>query len=151
MRALLAHRPRDLTGARHRGAVQPLHRRAVGGRRRTGGRVIPEDATLPATTDPGEPRPLVSPLEVIAIGTIIAVDQITKFLVRSAIPLYSKQVIIPNLLDITHVQNTGAAFGVMNAADFPYKSAVMIGIAALAAPVFCTCVMSSRFGMMTCL
>jgi signal peptidase II len=94
--------------------------------------VIPEDATLPATTDPGEPRPLVSPLEVIAIGTIIAVDQITKFLVRSAIPLYSKQVIIPNLLDITHVQNTGAAFGVMNAADFPYKSAVMIGIAALA-------------------
>ena len=38
-------------------------------------------------------------------------------------------VIIPNLLDVTHVQNTGAAFGLLNAADFPYKSAVMIGIA----------------------
>jgi len=94
--------------------------------------VIAGDATPSATGDPGELRPLVSPLEVIAIGTIVAVDQITKFLVRSTIPLYSKQVIIPNLLDITHVQNTGAAFGVMNAADFPYKSAVMIGIAALA-------------------
>jgi len=30
------------------------------------------------------------------------------------------------------VQNTGAAFGVLNAAEFPYKSAVMIGIATLA-------------------
>jgi len=74
-------------------------------------------------------NPLISPLEVIAIGTIVVVDQITKFVVRSTIPLYAKHVIIPNLLDVTHVQNTGAAFGLLNAADFPYKSAVMIGIA----------------------
>jgi signal peptidase II len=78
------------------------------------------------------PTPLISPLEVIAIGTIVVVDQITKFVVRSTIPLYAKHVIIPNLLDVTHVQNTGAAFGLLNAADFPYKSAVMIGIATLA-------------------
>ena len=37
-----------------------------------------------------------------------------------------------NLLDVTHVQNTGAAFGLLNAAEFPYKSAVMMGIATLA-------------------
>jgi signal peptidase II len=79
-----------------------------------------------------EHRSLVSPLEIIGIGTIVVVDQITKFVVKSAIPLYSKHVIIPNLLDFTHVQNTGAAFGLLNAADFPYKSAVMIGIATLA-------------------
>jgi signal peptidase II len=36
------------------------------------------------------------------------------------------------LLDFTHVQNTGAAFGLLNAADFPYKSVVMIVIAAVA-------------------
>ena len=53
----------------------------------------------------------------------------SKFMVKATIPLYSKHVIIPNLLDFTHVQNTGAAFGLLNAADFPYKSAVMIGIA----------------------
>ena len=47
-------------------------------------------------------------------------------------PLYAKKSSIPNLLDVTHVQNTGAAFGLLNAADFPYKSAVMIGIATLA-------------------
>jgi signal peptidase II len=78
------------------------------------------------------PTPLISPLEVIAIGTIVVVDQITKFVVRSMIPLYEKHVVIPNLLDVTHVQNTGAAFGLLNAANFPYKSAVMIGIATLA-------------------
>jgi signal peptidase II len=100
--------------------------------------VIPEDpAPVPETAPaprviPVERGPLVSPLEVIAIGTIVVVDQITKFIVRSTIPLYAKHVVIPNLLDVTHVQNTGAAFGLLNAADFPYKSAVMIGIAALA-------------------
>jgi signal peptidase II len=76
--------------------------------------------------------PLMRPAELIAIGSIVAIDQATKFLVRSSIPLYSKKVIIPRLLDFTHVQNTGAAFGVLNAAEFPYKSALMIGIAAMA-------------------
>ena len=106
--------------------------------------MIPEDAPAPNTVDgPSEatpvpdpiavaPRPLISPLEVIGIGTIVVVDQITKFVVKQTIPLYDKHVVIPNLLDVTHVQNTGAAFGLLNAADFPYKSAVMIGIATLA-------------------
>jgi signal peptidase II len=78
------------------------------------------------------PAPLVRPLELLAIGTIVVVDQLTKFMVKATIPLYAKHSIIPNLLDFTHVQNTGAAFGLLNAADFPYKSAVMIGIATLA-------------------
>jgi signal peptidase II len=99
--------------------------------------VIPEDTPAVETTpvpDPiaVEPRPLISPLEVIGIGTIVVVDQITKFAVKATIPLYEKVVVIPNLLDLTHVQNSGAAFGLLNAADFPYKSAVMIGIATLA-------------------
>ena len=75
---------------------------------------------------------IVRPVEIAAIGLIIAVDQITKMFVRSAIPLYSKRTIIPHVLDFTHVQNTGAAFGLMNAADFPFKSAIMIAIATLA-------------------
>ena len=103
--------------------------------------MIPTDATpepvpdqpdlmkAPAATVTG---PLVRPLEVAAIGTIVAVDQLSKFLVRSTIPLYAKRVIIPSLLDFTHVQNTGAAFGLLNAADFPFKTALMIAIATLA-------------------
>lgn len=79
-----------------------------------------------------EPGPVVRPVEIAAIAGIIIVDQFTKFVVRTTLPLYAKKVIIPDFLDVTHVQNTGAAFGLLNAADFPYKSAVMIAIATLA-------------------
>lgn len=91
-------------------------------------RVTPAPGDIPAPA----PVPLVRPLEVAAIGTIVVIDQLSKFMVKATIPLYAKVSVIPNLLDFTHVQNTGAAFGLLNAADFPYKSAVMIGIAALA-------------------
>ena len=91
----------------------------------------PSADRAPALELPQRP-PLMRPGELIAIGTIVAVDQLTKVVVRSTIPLYTKRIIIPELLDFTHVQNTGAAFGVLNAANFPYKSALMIGIATLA-------------------
>jgi signal peptidase II len=94
--------------------------------------VIPPADDRGPTLELPQRQPLLQPAELIAIGSIVAVDQLTKFLVRSTIPLYAKRTVIPRLLDLTHVQNTGAAFGVLNAADFPFKSAVMIGIAALA-------------------
>ena len=76
--------------------------------------------------------PIVTALELAIIAGVVAVDQISKLLVKRLLPLHESHSIIPNLLDFTHVQNTGAAFGLMNAADFPYKSAVMIVIAAVA-------------------
>ena len=94
---------------------------------------VPEDhEPTPAPPPAADPGPLVRPHELGLIGTIVVVDQLTKFLVRATIPLYAKRVIIPDFLDVTHVQNTGAAFGLLNAADFPFKSALMIGIATLA-------------------
>ena len=72
------------------------------------------------------------PLEILAIAAVLAVDQLTKIIIRHTLPLHDSRNIIPGLLDLTHVQNTGAAFGLLNAADFPYKPAVMIGIAAIA-------------------
>lgn len=92
----------------------------------------PDSPRDPLTTHYHAPVPLIRPLELVVVGTIVVVDQLTKFLVKATIPLYSKKAIIPNLLDFTHVQNTGAAFGLLNAAEFPYKSALMIGIATLA-------------------
>lgn len=94
--------------------------------------MIPPAEERAPTFDLPQRPPLMRPVELVAIGSIVALDQLTKFIVRTTIPLYSKRVIIPQLLDFTHVQNTGAAFGVLNAADFPYKSALMIGVAALA-------------------
>jgi signal peptidase II len=72
------------------------------------------------------------PFELLTIATIIGSDQLTKAIVRRTLDLYDHIPVIPGFLDITHVQNTGAAFGLFNAADFPFKAVLMIGIAAIA-------------------
>jgi signal peptidase II len=80
----------------------------------------------------GDSRGYARPVEIVTILSVLAVDQLTKQVVRHLLPLHDSVKIIPGFLDFTHVQNTGAAFGLLNAADFPYKPAVMIGIAAIA-------------------
>ena len=80
----------------------------------------------------GDARGYARPVEIVTILSVLAVDQLTKQVVRQLLSLHDSVKIIPGLLDFTHVQNTGAAFGLLNAADFPYKPAVMIGIAAIA-------------------
>lgn len=62
----------------------------------------------------------------------IVLDQITKWLVRTRVPLHSSVEVIPNFLDITHVRNTGAAFGFLNAVDFPGKTIVIAVVAIVA-------------------
>ena len=63
---------------------------------------------------------------------VVIVDQATKAVVRASLPLHESITVIPGLLDFTHVRNTGAAFGLLNTADFPYKTAVIALIAASA-------------------
>jgi signal peptidase II len=65
-------------------------------------------------------------------GLIVAADQVTKALVRAFIPLHASRTIIPGVLDLTHVQNSGAAFGILNAADFPMKQALIAVVATVA-------------------
>lgn len=61
---------------------------------------------------------------------IVVFDQISKALVRQHLPLHSSVSVIPGLFDLTHVRNTGAAFGILNAADFPFKSILLMAVAA---------------------
>ena len=93
-------------------------------------------ASLPPVVPPaqasGDSRGYARPVEIVTILSVLAVDQLTKQVVRHLLPLHDTLKIVPGFLDFTHVQNTGAAFGLLNAADFPYKPAVMIGIAAIA-------------------
>ena len=72
------------------------------------------------------------PLELGTMAVVVVVDQVTKAIVRMVLPVGESRRVIPELLDLTHVHNTGAAFGLLNAADFPYKPFVMISIAAIA-------------------
>ena len=64
---------------------------------------------------------------------IVALDQLTKGIVRSNVPLHSSVTVVPGLVDFTHVRNSGAAFGILNVTEFPFKTAVIavIAIAAL--------------------
>ena len=64
-------------------------------------------------------------LELAVIATIAALDQLTKFLVTRELPLLDTIAVIPGLLNLTHVRNSGVAFGFLNSADFAFKPAVM--------------------------
>lgn len=72
------------------------------------------------------------PSELALIAVLVLADQLTKVLVLARLSIGESQPIIPGLLNFTHVQNTGAAFGMLNNVDFPYKSLVMIVIAGVA-------------------
>jgi len=71
-------------------------------------------------------------LEASLVAGIVALDQFTKLLVRVEIPLHESIIVIPGVLNLVHVRNTGAAFGFLNAVDFPFKAAV-VALAAAAA------------------
>jgi signal peptidase II len=63
---------------------------------------------------------------------IVVLDQATKALVRAKLPLYDSVNVIPGMLDITHATNNGAAFGILNGVEFPYKAVVMVLVALVA-------------------
>jgi signal peptidase II len=72
---------------------------------------------------------------------IVVLDQVTKAVIRRALAVHESVTIVPGLLDFTHVRNTGAAFGFLNAVDFPLKTtfiavvatAALVGVALYAA------------------
>ena len=55
------------------------------------------------------------PYLALALGVVV-LDQVTKALVVAKIPLYRTIPVIRGFFDLTHLQNTGAAFGVLAAA-----------------------------------
>ncbi len=66
---------------------------------------------------------------------VVGLDQGSKAVVRQTIALHESIEVIPGLFNLTHVLNTGAAFGLFNAAEFPYKTLViaMLAVGALIA------------------
>lgn len=62
----------------------------------------------------------------------VVLDQLTKAIVRQVLPLHASVAVVPGLMDLTHVQNTGAAFGILNGTDFPFKTVVIALIATAA-------------------
>ena len=51
---------------------------------------------------------------VIFAALMIVLDQVIKFLVRANIPLGESIPLLPHIMDLTYVQNTGAAFSMLS-------------------------------------
>jgi signal peptidase II len=64
---------------------------------------------------------------------VVALDQLTKWLVDRVMDLHDSRVLVEGLLSLTYVQNRGAAFGVLSDAQLPYQSILFsaVSIAAL--------------------
>lgn len=71
-------------------------------------------------------------LELWISGSIVVLDQAAKALVRSCFELHQSVVVIPDFFNLTRVHNYGAAFGLMNAVDFPFKTALLSIVATVA-------------------
>lgn len=71
-------------------------------------------------------------LELVLIPSLVAADQASKALVRSRIALYDSIEIIEGWLNLTHIENTGAAFGLLGGVELPYKAALLSIVAVVA-------------------
>ena len=71
-------------------------------------------------------------LELAVALVVVILDQVTKALVRPVLDLHESMVVIAGFLDFTRVHNTGAAFGMLNAAEFPFKTVVLSLVALVA-------------------
>ena len=65
-------------------------------------------------------------------GSIVVLDQASKAVVRSGLELHESVDVIPSFFNLTRVHNYGAAFGLLNAMDFPLKTFLLSGVAAVA-------------------
>ncbi len=88
------------------------------------------DATTTGAASVGRPWRWAVPLAVIL--SIILLDQATKWLVVRYLPLYADQPLISGCLSLQHVQNRGAAFGLLARPRWAYQSWILLGVSSLA-------------------
>ena len=65
-------------------------------------------------------------------GVVVVCDQAAKAVIRAQFELHDSVEVIPDFFSLTRVHNYGAAFGLMNAVDFPFKTALLSAVAAVA-------------------
>lgn len=71
-------------------------------------------------------------LEIWIAALVVALDQAAKALARERLELHESVTVIPGFFDLTRVHNTGAAFGLLNTVDFPFKAVVLVLVATAA-------------------
>lgn len=66
------------------------------------------------------------------IAMLVLLDQGTKTLVRVYVPLHRSSVLLPNLIDLTHVENKGVSFSFLAGLSDGVREPLIIGISLLA-------------------
>jgi signal peptidase II len=66
------------------------------------------------------------------LAGIVALDQATKWWVARTLDLHEFRPIVEGFLSLSHVENRGAAFGILSDADLPHQSVLFSAISVLA-------------------
>ena len=69
-------------------------------------------------------------------AAIVAADQVVKYLVVSGIAAGTRLTFLPGVLDLTYVQNTGAAFSILAAHTWVLTVVSLIVVIAMAAALW---------------
>jgi signal peptidase II len=69
------------------------------------------------------------------IGLVLALDQLTKYVVEKYVRMYDVIPIIPGFFNITRVRNRGAAFGILSGAPALWRSVFFIAVTLVAVAV----------------
>jgi signal peptidase II len=68
----------------------------------------------------------------VIIAVLLAIDLVSKIWIRANIPLYELTTLIPNFIDLTHVQNRGVSFSFLSDLNDAIRLPLLIGISVLA-------------------
>lgn len=85
-------------------------------------------------------------LYILLIAVLVVVDQAVKVLVRANIPLGGAVPFLPHVMDLTYVQNTGAAFSILRSHTWLLTIVSLVVAAAVAAAIWKR-VFSHPFGL----
>ena len=66
------------------------------------------------------------------LAFVVAADQLTKALVRAEIPYGTAVPVLPGVVQLTHVENTGAAFSILGGARWFFLALVVVFLAVAA-------------------
>ena len=77
-------------------------------------------------------------LYAVLVAALVGLDQLVKFLVRANIPLGGDVPFLPHILQLTYVQNTGAAFSILS------RHTWVLALVSLAASVFLAVLLVKR-------
>lgn len=96
----------------------------------------PRAAAVPDTTDATAPVPAAAKPSLGILwwmaGLTVVIDQATKLLISSTLPVYGSRTVVPHFLDIVHVHNAGVAFGLLNSLDDPRRGILSTALAVVA-------------------